>query len=73
MAIDSERGKTRRDFMECMASAMSTAYPQPAPGTAPGPGPLEVPAEQLRSYLGLREVTWNGKPGPLAIVDTKLG
>jgi len=54
-------------------SAMSTAYPQPAPGTAPGPGPLKVPAEQLRSYLGVREVTWNGKPGPLATVDTKLG
>jgi len=54
-------------------TAMSTAYPQPAPGTAPGPGPLRVPAEQLRSYLGLREVIWNGKPGPLATVDTKLG
>jgi hypothetical protein len=54
-------------------SAMSTAYPQPAPGAAPGPGPLKVPAEQLRSYLGLREVAWLGKPGPLALVDTKLG
>jgi 3',5'-cyclic-AMP phosphodiesterase len=54
-------------------TAMSTAYPQPAPGTAPGPGPLKVPAEQLRSYLGLREVSWSGRPGPLALVDTKLG
>jgi Icc protein len=54
-------------------SAMSTAYPQPAPGAAPGPGPLKVPADQLRSYLGLREVAWLGKPGPLALVDTKLG
>jgi len=54
-------------------TALSTAYPQPAPGTAPGPGPLKVPAEQLRSTLGLREVTWSGKPGPLAVVDMKLG
>ena len=54
-------------------TAMSTAYPQPAPGSAPGPGPLQVPADRLRSYLGLREVVWLGKPGPLAIVDTRLG
>jgi len=54
-------------------TAMSTAYPQPAPGDGPGPGPVVVPAAQLRSRLGLREVTWNGKPGPLAVVDTKLG
>ena len=54
-------------------TAMSTAYPQPAPGTAPGPGPLAVPADQLRRHLGLREVTWNGEPGPLAVVDTPLG
>jgi 3',5'-cyclic AMP phosphodiesterase CpdA len=54
-------------------SAMSTAYPQPAPGTADGPGPLTVPAERLRNYLGLREVVWRGTPGPLAVVDTRLG
>jgi 3',5'-cyclic AMP phosphodiesterase CpdA len=53
-------------------SAMSTAYPQPTPGSAPGPGPLTVPAEQLRGYLGLREVVWRGSPGSLAVVDTRL-
>jgi hypothetical protein len=54
-------------------TAMSTAYPQPAPGAAPGPGPLRLPAERLRSTLGLREVTWDGRPGPLAVVDEQLG
>jgi len=54
-------------------TAMSTAYPQPAPGVGPGPGPLVVPADQLRGRLGLREVAWVGKPGPLAVVDTTLG
>ncbi|HEX5064629.1 MAG TPA: metallophosphoesterase [Myxococcota bacterium] len=54
-------------------SAMSTAYPQPAPGAAAGPGPLTVPAERLRSHLGLREVVWRGSPGPLAVVDARLG
>jgi hypothetical protein len=54
-------------------TAMSTAYPQPAPGTAPGPGPLAVPADQLRRHLGLREVAWSGRPGPLAVVDATLG
>jgi len=54
-------------------TAMSTAYPQPAPGAAKGPGPLTVPAAELRARLGLREVTWLGAPGPLAVVDAALG
>lgn len=54
-------------------TALSTAYPQPAPGTAPGPGPLHVSADQLRRLLGLREITWRGGPGPLAVVDSNLG
>ena len=53
-------------------TAMSTAYPQPAPGTAPAPGPLKVPAEKLRSVLGVREVTYLEGQQPLAIVDTPL-
>jgi 3',5'-cyclic AMP phosphodiesterase CpdA len=54
-------------------TAMSTAYPQPAPGVGPGPGPLTVPAEELRRHLGVREVTWSGRPGPLAVVEAPLG
>lgn len=53
-------------------TAFSTAYPQPAPGVGPGPGPLHVPAGQLPTLLGVREVTWRGGPGPLAIVDSAL-
>ena len=53
-------------------TARSTAYPQPAPGVGPAPGPLTVPAEQLRSVLGVREVQLIQKTGPLAIVDTTL-
>jgi 3',5'-cyclic AMP phosphodiesterase CpdA len=37
-------------------TAMYTAFPQPAPGTASGPGPLKVPAEKLRSVLGVTDV-----------------
>jgi Icc protein len=55
-------------------TAYSTAFPQPAPGTADGPGPLKnVPADKLRSLLGLHEVTYKVKSSPLAIVDTTLG
>jgi hypothetical protein len=53
-------------------TAMSTAYPQPAPGAAPAPGPLKVPAEKLRSYLGVREVNYVQGHQPLAIVDKPL-
>lgn len=37
-------------------TARGTAYPQPAPGAAPSPGPMLVPAEQLRTYLGITKV-----------------
>jgi Icc protein len=53
-------------------TAMSTAYPQPAPGTAASPGPLKVPAERLRSVLGVREVNYVEGQQPLAIVDRPL-
>jgi 3',5'-cyclic-AMP phosphodiesterase len=38
------------------ASAMSTAYPQPAPGTAPKPGPLALPHDGLLHAIGYRNV-----------------
>jgi 3',5'-cyclic-AMP phosphodiesterase len=51
-------------------TARSTAFPQPAPGDGPGPGPLKVPAEQLRSVLGIRRIDFVGsKP---AINDATL-
>ena len=53
-------------------TARSTAFPQPAPGTAPSPGPMTVPADQLRSVLGITtvEVRTGGKP--LAVTDMTL-
>ena len=54
-------------------TAASTAFPQPAPGSAPAPGPMAVPAEQLRKYLGLRNVDFvRGKEGGPALTETPL-
>jgi 3',5'-cyclic-AMP phosphodiesterase len=53
-------------------SARSTAYPQPAPGQGAGPGPLVVPAEQLRSVIGLSSVSVRQGDAPLAIIDSSL-
>jgi 3',5'-cyclic-AMP phosphodiesterase len=53
-------------------TAMSTAFPQPAPGTAPSPGPMKVPAEQLRSLLGVTDVNFVRGKHTLAIVDSTL-
>ena len=53
-------------------TARGTAYPQPQPGAAPTPGPLTVPAGQLASYLGIREVKEVSVKGPLAVTDTSL-
>ena len=53
-------------------TAMSTAFPQPAPGTAPSPGPLKVPAEKLRSVLGITDVNCIEGKSSLAIIDSPL-
>jgi len=53
-------------------TARSTAFPQPEPGTALSPGPKVVPADQLRTMLGLSTVTIASGQRPLAIVDSTL-
>ena len=53
-------------------TACSTAFPQPAPGSAPNPGPMKVPAEKLRSVLGLASVSYVEHNHTLAITDVSL-
>jgi 3',5'-cyclic AMP phosphodiesterase CpdA len=54
-------------------TAMSTAFPQPQPGKADSPGPMKVPAEQLRSVLGITDVNYIRGQHSLAVVDSTLG
>jgi len=51
---------------------MSTAFPQPEPGTAPKAGPMKVPAEKLRSVLGVTSVNYVEGRNTLAVVDSPL-
>ena len=53
-------------------TAMSTAFPQPEPGKGPNPGPLKVPAEKLRSMLGLTSVQYKQGKSALAVIDSNL-
>jgi 3',5'-cyclic-AMP phosphodiesterase len=53
-------------------TAASTAFPQPQPGAADSPGPMKVPAEQLRSILGITDVTYVRGKHTLAVVDSSL-
>ena len=53
-------------------TAMSTAFPQPAPGTAASPGPMLVPAEKLRTLLGLTSVEVRRGKRALAITNSPL-
>lgn len=53
-------------------TALSTAFPQPAPGTAPSPGPMKVPADQLRTMLGIAQVNFALGKHSLAVVDSPL-
>jgi hypothetical protein len=52
-------------------TARSTAFPQPAPGTAPGPI-KDVPADKLRTMLGIANVTLKQNKQRLAIIDAPL-
>ena len=53
-------------------TAASTAFPQPAPGAAEGPGPIKVPADRLRSVLGITDVTYVRGKHALGIIDSSL-
>ena len=53
-------------------TATSTAFPQPQPGKADSPGPMKVPAEQLRSLLGITDVNYTRSQHSLAIADSSL-
>lgn len=53
-------------------TACSTAFPQPKPGQADAPGPMKVPADQLRSLLGITEVNSVQGAHSLAVVDESL-
>jgi 3',5'-cyclic-AMP phosphodiesterase len=53
-------------------TAASTAFPQPAPGKADSPGPMKVPAEQLKSVLGITDVNYVRSRQALAVVDSTL-
>jgi 3',5'-cyclic-AMP phosphodiesterase len=54
-------------------TAASTAFPQPEPGKADSPGPMKVPAEELKSLLGITDVNYVRGQHALAVVDAKLG
>lgn len=53
-------------------TACSTAFPQATPGPDHKPGPLLVPADQLRSRLGLTSVNYVEVDHHLAIIDGTL-
>ena len=53
-------------------TAQSTAFPQPAPGTAPSPGPMKVPADRLRTVLGIASIDVVHGRERLAVVDSPL-
>jgi Icc protein len=53
-------------------TAASTAFPQPKPGSAPSPGPMKVPAEQLKSVLGIRDVNYVQGKHALGVTDSSL-
>jgi len=53
-------------------TARSTAFPQGAPGQAPSAGPILVPADKLRSVLGVASITVTQGTHALAITDAPL-
>jgi 3',5'-cyclic AMP phosphodiesterase CpdA len=54
-------------------TARSTAFPQPEPGKAESPGPMKnVPAEKVKSMLGLTSVKYVENGNMLAVVDSTL-
>ncbi len=56
-----------------LQTARSTAYPQPPPDPANHPGPwASIQPDQLRGYLGIREVRYAATSKAMTITDTPL-
>jgi len=53
-------------------TAASTAFPQPQPGKADSPGPMKVPAEQLKSLLGITNVNYVRGQHALGVTNSTL-
>jgi len=53
-------------------TAASTAFPQPPPGSAASAGPMKVPADRLRSLLGITDVNYVRGRHALAVTDSTL-
>lgn len=54
-------------------TAMAMSFPQPKPGTAPSPGPIkDVPADKLKSMLGVTSVRYVPGKKSLAVIDSNL-
>ncbi len=53
-------------------TARSTAFPQGEPGKAPSAGPMLVPADKLRTVLGVASIVVKQGTQALAITDTPL-
>ena len=49
-----QKGRRQRDFPYRDVNGVSST----APGKAESPGPMKVPAEQLRSVLGITDVNY---------------
>jgi hypothetical protein len=67
-ALDVHYVPGEHDFVD-EGVGMAYLFPQPVPGTAPSPGPMTVPADQLRSVLGITSVSVRVGDKPLAITD----
>jgi 3',5'-cyclic AMP phosphodiesterase CpdA len=63
---------TKTDGNVTFYSATTTAYPLPHPGVGPGPIPVTLPAGQLGTALGIRDVTYQPGHHTLAIRDRRL-
>ena len=53
-----EQGALSAETARLAETTVSIAFPQPEPGKAEGPGPMVVPAERLRSVLGITDVQY---------------
>ena len=58
----------QRDFPHCDVDC----FPAARTGNGANPGPLKVPAEKLRSMLGLTSVQYKQGKSALAVVDSNL-
>jgi hypothetical protein len=71
-AFGQKANASKGELSSVQISGSHIGFNKPAPGSAPAPGLIKLPAERLRTVLGITQVQYVARKHSLAVVDSAL-